>query len=348
MSLPSFGCSSSTQRCVVLLALLSLFGCLNQEPPWQPRIHEEGAWLLAVAPLASGVLATGGQPGFAPRQPGSGLLLVVPDDAAQPPLRLKSPQPGMLWWAHTLSAAPGAEVVWLCGEGGSVLRYAAKEGGPPELVAVPAATSATLYGIWAFSDDDVWAVGGDDGSPGVILHGGRNGLLEDRSVPWSGVLYKLYAADREHLFVVGSAGTLLRRVDTRWILDPPPPGLPTTERLLTAYGVSQNEVYAVGGLGAGRLLAWDGARWSLDAAGTGFDALAGLFVTNSEVLITGQRGFIARRTGASEPFAVAAPATTLDLHGALVRGQARYAVGGNLSQYRLASPQGVLLQQGAP
>jgi len=325
---------------ILRCALLLLAGCSNAAPPWQVRASDENAWFLALAPLAAKVLVAGGQPGTSAAQPGSGVVMTVPDDTADMPLRLSSPQPGMLWWVHALSP----DTAWLCGENGSVLRYSEGKSGLPELLSVPAASSATLYGIWAFSDDDVWAVGGQEGGPGVVLHGSRSGLLVDSTVPAVPVLYKLFGADRDHLFAVGQAGTLLRRVGTTWMLDP----ALVNDRLLTVFGTSASNVYAVGGLGSGRLLAWDGQRWTVDDSVADLDPLAGLYVTAEELLVAGQRGLLARRSGSSGAFEFPPPVTSLDLHGALVRGGARYAVGGNLSQFRLQPPRGVLLEQGAP
>lgn len=324
-----------------------LCGCpAPADAPWQVRHSEDSAWLLSVSALGSKVLAVGGKPGPSPTQPGSGVILAVPDDSAAAPQRLPSPQPGMLWWTHSLSTAAGAGVAWLCGESGSIVRYAEQAGAAPELRAIPSPSTATLYGIWAFSDDDVWAVGGTEGGPGVVLHGGLAGFAVDSTVPSVPILFKVFASDPGHLFVVGHAGTLLRRVGSNWTLDPYPGSAP--DRLLTVWGTSSTEVYAVGGLGSARLLAFDGQRWQLDEAVAGLVPLAGLFAAGGDVLIAGQRGLIAERHGRSGAFTVGEAATDLDLHGALGQAGAHYAVGGNLSQYGLLPARGVLLQRGSP
>lgn len=93
---------------------------------------------------------------------------------------------------------------------------------------------------------------------------------------------------------------------------------------------------------------FDGNAWSQDGAVADYDALAGLHVSSSELIIVGQRGFIATRSPSGGTFTVATSNSTLDLHGALLRGKARYAVGGNLSQFGLQAPRGALLQQGSP
>jgi hypothetical protein len=324
-------------------------GCRGGEPAWQVRFRDEQSWLLALTGLSDRLIAVGGQPGSGAGSPGVGVVLSLPDDPAVPPQTWPSPQPGMLWWAHAVdSTIAGGRIVWLCGEGGSVVRYQEQGQGPPQLQAVGSATTATLYGIWAFADSDVWAVGGSDGGPGVVLHGDRSGLTVDSSVPKVPGLFKLFASDPDHLFVVGSSGTLLRRDRGGWHLDPPL----FSDRLLTVFGTSATKVWAVGGLGAAQLLGWDGQHWQLDGAVDGLAPLSGLYATEQELLLVGQRGLIARRQSSSLPSSLPLtidPAlTALDLHAALLRGGVRYAVGGNLSLYGLKPPQGVLLAQGAP
>lgn len=325
----------------------ALGGCSPPPPPpWRVVTTDPTGWMLAVAATADRVITAGGQPGSGPGMPGQGVVTVVRGTAAATVTRLPSPQPGMLWWVHAL---PGG-AVWFAGENGSVVRYDESQLDPktqnPELRAIPTSTTATLYGIWALSDEDVWAVGGDDGQPGVILHGGRSGLTVDTTAPTVASLFKVFAADPEHLFVVGSGGVALRRSGGGWTRDP----TPTTDRLLTVWGTGPADVFAVGGLGDAQALHWDGGRWSALTT-LGLEALAGLTVAQSEVLATGQRGLVATRPQNSDADAAwqrAETPTTLDLHAAAAVDAARFAVGGNLSQYRLQPPQGVLLQRGGP
>ena len=330
-----------------LLAALTcaLLACSAPPPAWRVVTPEPTGWLLAVTATADRVLAAGGQPGAGPGRPGQGVITVVRGLAPAGVQRQPSPQPGMLWWVHAL---PGG-VAWFAGENGSVVRYDESrpdaQTGLPELRAVPTNTTATLYGVWALSDDDVWAVGGDDGQPGVILHGGRGGLTIDATAPTVGSLFKVYAAAADQLFVVGSGGVILRRSGGAWTRDP----TPTTDRLLTVWGSGPADVFAVGGLGDGQALRWDGQSWTLLAPG--LEALAGLTVAEDEVLVTGQRGLIATRPRGAADSALwqrAESPTELDLHAACAFGSSRFAVGGNLSQYQLQPPQGILLQRGAP
>jgi hypothetical protein len=330
---------SPGQRCLWLLSLSLLWGCPPPaEAPWRVASEEPSAWLLSVAVGSGEVLAAGGQPGPSSQQPGTGQLLIARDGQAR---RLGSPIPGMLWWVHALPSG----VAYLAGEGGAVLRYDPQK--PQDLVQVRTDTTATLYGIWAFSDDDIWAVGGNDGQPGVVLHGGLGGLVSERGLPTVSVLYKIWAADPERLFVVGAVGVLLRRSGGTWVRD----ASPTNDRLLTVWGDGPGEVYAVGGLSEGRALRYDGTSWSL-LPGSGpagpLEALNGVTLVGDEVLAVGQRGLVARRRRGdlTGPWQIAEPATSLDLHAAAGLGDSWFAAGGNLSQFRIMPPRGVLLQRG--
>lgn len=321
-----------------LLLSVSGAGC-DSAARWQVAHEEAGAWLLAVAPGRGEWLAVGGQPGSGPQRPGTGLVLLAAGGQVR---RLDSPVPGMLWWVHALPSG----VAYLGGENGVVLRYDPAR--PSPLAVVPTDTTATLYGLWATADDDVWAVGGDDGQPGVVLHGSAAGLTKELGLPAAGVLYKIWAADRERLFVVGATGVILRRGAGAWGRDP----APTTDRLLTVTGGSASEAYAVGGLAEARALRFDGSAWSLlpgsGPSGGTLEALAGVGVAGDELVAVGQRGLIARRHRADTtgPWQVAEPVTALDLHAAVAPVGSEVAVGGNLSQFRVSPPRGVILQRG--
>lgn len=306
---------------------------------WHPVLEvDEENWYLAVAQAGSSVIVAGGQPGNTPTAAGRGVLRMLPASAesADEGQLLKSTQPGMFWWVH----AADAQTAWLCGESGSVVRLDVPS---QTQQVIPTNTRATLYGIWAFSDDDVWAVGAVPFGAGVILHGGRGGLAPDPTAPVVGALYKLFSPAPQVLFAVGQDGTLLRRIEGTWRQDQ----APTRDRMLTVYGTGQ-EIYAVGGLGMASLFQFhaDRAEWTADRAVASFSALAGLAVSDQHILIAGERGLLAVRDRSAAPdssFSVAEPLTNLDLHGVLLTPQRAWAVGGNLSQVYLRPPRGVIL-----
>lgn len=316
-------------------------GCVAPSA-WTVDHSDDQNWFLAASALGNDLLVAGGQPGPTASQAGRGRLLIRSAGGAY--RIVESPQPGMLWWVH---APVGLSAAWLCGENGSVLRY--EPAGNGTLTAVATPSRATLYGIWAFSDDDVWAVGGESGGAGVILHGGRSGFAIDSTAPDSATLYKLWAADPEHIVVVGQDGTLLRRqsgfAGFTWIRD----SSPVRDRLLTAWGTASDAVYAVGGLGSARLLRFDGGGWQSDPAVAGLGGLAGVYSDAEQLLIAGQGGLIGSRPASAAMgtvFTVIEPLTTLDLHATVSTLGGRWAVGGNLSQYPVQPPRGIVLRQG--
>lgn len=328
----------------ILSALLGLVVSCTSPPVWTSDYSDDQNWFLAAAPRGDELLIAGGQPGPTASQAGRGRLLIRGAGPSGEYRALPSPQPGMLWWVHAPTGLPAA---WLCGENGSVLRY--EPAGSGTLTAVVTSSRATLYGIWAFSDDDVWAVGGEPGGSGVILHGGRGGFAVDSTAPATATLYKLWASDPENLVVVGQDGTLLRRVrqagGLSWIRD----ASPVRDRLLTTWGTAADAVYAVGGLGNARLLRFDGQSWQSDSAVAELSGLAGLHIDAEQLLVAGQGGLIASRAASAAPgtaLSVIEPLTTLDLHAAVSAPGARWAVGGNLSQYPVQPPRGIVLRQG--
>lgn len=326
---------------LALSALLGVAAGCTATPAWGIDHSDEQSWFLAATGLGDQLLIAGGQPGATTSQAGRGRLFLR--SASADYRTLESPQPGMLWWVHAPSSLGAA---WLCGEGGSVLRYEPSGGGTLTPIRTPG--RATLYGIWAFSDDDVWVVGGEAGGSGVIWHGGRSGFVVDSSAPATATLYKLWATDPEHLFVVGQDGTLLRRTQTTaglaWLRDP----APLRDRLLTAWGTAPDAVYAVGGLGNARLLHFDGQSWQSDPAVAELSGLSGVYLDDQQLLLAGQAGLVAARPATAPlgtAFTVAEPLTPLDLHAAVSALGARWAVGGNLSQYPVQPPRGVVLRQ---
>ena len=334
------------QRAGLTLAALAA-GCTpagtGTQPAWRQLFSDENGWVLSVSADADRVLAAGGAPETTAGQPGQGTLTIARDQG-RTITRIQSPRPGVLWWVESRTS----QVAWLAGENGTVLRATLPRPGEgePELRAVPTDTTATLYGIVALSDDDVWAVGGADGQPGVILHGSlAGGLATDRTVPAVGTIFKISGAAADTLYAVGASGVVLRRTAGGWTRDPSP----TTDRVFTVVDWGDRAL-AVGGLSTGRALRYGGGAWSMVALPEDppVPALAGVAAQGDAVFFVGQRGTIlsqgdGARPSASAPLVTQESGTTLDLHGAAAAGCTRYAAGGNLSQFRLRPPVGTVL-----
>lgn len=332
--------ASRAVRSAALGLFVAALAACRPPPHWETLTESASSWLLAVTATESEAIAVGGSPG-GPGSPGQGHVVQIPT-AGGAATELSSPQPGMLWWIHALTP----QVAWLCGEGGSVLRLERLPDGGSRLAAVPTDVTSTLYGIVALSDQDVWAVGGDEGSPGVVLHGDQTRLRSVTGLPATGVLYKLYAADPTHLYAVGSGGLVLEKRGDAWTLSQ----APTRDRLLTVHGSGADRVWAVGGLAQARLLRLLPGELREEAGSTAADgvdleALAGLWVDPAQIFVSGQRGRIASRRDGATGFTVESAPTTLDLHALFRGGDTLFAAGGNLSQYRLSPPRGVLLKR---
>lgn len=148
--------------------------------------------------------------------------------------------------------------VYAVGERGLILHYDGTA-----WTRVASNTALPLFGLWGASGDDVWIVGGDIFGPSgsaVVLRGTR-GVFEVVDLPEAltpNVLFKVHGTASDDIMMVGAGGTVLRSNGTEWRRDP----VPTREPLFSTWGRDADDVYAVGGSGAGEVLHFDGTQWS--------------------------------------------------------------------------------------
>ena len=122
---------------------------------------------------------------------------------------------GDLWWAHPVDA----NLVFLGGEGGTVLRGNATDGFVRD--ATPGAGHETVFGVWASGADDAWAVGGYAGRAGFVWHDDGSGwqrLLLPLDIPRRDdgelpPILKVWGDGEGTVWMVGGEGTILRSVD---------------------------------------------------------------------------------------------------------------------------------------
>lgn len=328
-------------------AVCALVGGGCQRPVWHVAASDGEAWMLSVTANSERILAVGGQP-EKDGKAGSGVLSFLYGTEGARLLRVKSPEEGMLWWVH----APTSRVAWTVGERGAILYLDEAIADPVTGVKVRTFVSpvkTTFYGVWAFADDDVWIVGGDEAKGGVILHGGlQAGFTQVPDVPRTGILYKVYGASKGSVFAVGAGAALLRLVNGVWILDPPP--IPANERLLAVHGRGGEDVFAVGGAGQGRLLHFTGTSSSWRVLPTpSVGALSGVYAEkDGTVLLAGQRGQLVTYLPKEERQILPEPLTQDDLHATFALDKERFAVGGNLTQFGNQTARGVILHEGDP
>lgn len=156
------------------------------------------------------------------------------------------------WWV----SGSGPNDVWMVGEHGRITHWDGKkfEDHAP-------LTTATIWGVWAASATDAWAVGGTPeggtAAPNDIVLHWDGAAWKQEALPQAlgRSLNKVWGSSSSDLYAVGEAGTVWHRKGTTWSLE----ATPATSHLLTVFGCSATDVYAVGGQD---VLHSDGATWS--------------------------------------------------------------------------------------
>jgi photosystem II stability/assembly factor-like uncharacterized protein len=163
---------------------------------------------------------------------------------------------GDLWWVQ--AHADGS--VYMSGSGANVLRY---RDGELERMPTPGLADPVVFGVWANTRDDVYAVGGAQGRDGFIWHYDGQSfrelpLPEDLPLDPSSAapgFFKVWGRATDDVWVVGASGTILRG-DARRGFDVIATG--GEDAFFTVHG-DERDVAIVGGLTNGILLEDHGA-----------------------------------------------------------------------------------------
>ncbi len=199
--------------------------------------HLDGTLLSVWGSSEKDIWAVGGPRGNA----GFGSLAVRFDGASW----RRAPTTGdtTYWWVN--GTGPGD--VWLVGEKGRITHWDGAS-----LKDLESGTTATLFGVVAFSPSDAWAVGGTPE--------GKTGAPNDVLLRWDGrswspvalprtqgrTFFKVWGQSSEDLYVVGEVATVWHKKGSEWTLESEPPR--AAGNLLTVFGCpGGGEVYAVGG-----------------------------------------------------------------------------------------------------
>jgi hypothetical protein len=134
--------------------------------------------------------------------------------------------------------------VWLVGEQGRITHWDGST-----FREDTSGTTATLFGVMAFGDDDVWAVGGTPESTSapndVVLHYDGASWKEEALPEKSGkAMFKVWGASPSDLYVVGEAGIVWHRSNGAFVREAEGVAM---NRLTTVHGCSADQVFAVGG-----------------------------------------------------------------------------------------------------
>lgn len=226
--------------------------------------------------------------------------------------RLKSGATGELWWV-----TPGfpAGTVWMAGSQGTIVK---SDGLTFQAQVTPDKTQ--LFGIFALSEKDAYAVGGDAGCQagvncGTIWH--FDGATWSKPAGLTHALmgkatwFKVWARSTTDVWVVGSASEILHFDGTAWSETPVPVA---DQQIFTVHGNSRLTV-AVGGFGAGAIFENDGSGWKIGKVAGTLPGLRGVFVPeDGRAVAVGENGTVWRRCGDTWTMETAAPEALLDFH----------------------------------
>jgi hypothetical protein len=158
------------------------------------------------------------------------------------------------WWV----TGSGPKDVWMVGEKGRMTHWDGAS-----FQEHPRVTTATIWGVWAKSPTEAWAVAGSPGQGAaapndvVLRWDGATWQLDPLPMKLDRSLNKIWGASSEDLYAVGEAATVWHRKGATWVLESQPPV--AKGNLLTVFGCSATDIYAVGGQS---VIHSDGATWT--------------------------------------------------------------------------------------
>ena len=207
-------------------------------------------------------------------------------------------------------------------------------------------TDIRLFGVWGDSASDVWYVGGRPGNNlGIVLRDDGSAIREiPLTTTASATIFKVISYGTDAVWMVGQRGAAVfydgaeyRETDTQTILP-----------LMGVHGTRSDRVYAVGGVGSGVMLAWNGTAWQ-DETPVGTPQMIGVWAVDDEtVYACGFNGNMYQRAAGGTWSKVADRLPTFqDLHAVWVDEKgAIWAVGGRLGEDPPSA--GALIRYGSP
>lgn len=316
-------------RIVLLLAGCSADAGDTGDPPgvggWTLLAEDQPAALLSVAGTAlDDVWVVGADAGAGPT------VLFFDGEAWTP---VDTGTRGDLWW---VAADARSDTVWMSGAEGRVLQHNRSTGQSVKHVLDPA---MTVFGVWAATDTDVWAVGGDieaSSDAGQVWHWdgaawAPAGIPPDAAAALA--IYKVWGRSSTDVYAVGTGGVGLHWDGAAWTSV----ATGTTRNLFTVHGTDV-AVWAVGGFGTGTVVAdsgGSGGAWA-DEAPSLAPQLNGVSASGPVPVAVGIQGAVYTRGSDGWAPDPRGAVTAYDLHS--VWGDPAggiWAVGGKLSSFPL-------------
>ena len=277
-----------------MLLSAALTGCSNgdddrqaQAAPytWSRVVHSPDAALLSIhGTSATNVYAVGADGGDGP--------IVIHWDGNDW-TKINTGLTGDLWWVNAVD-----DVVFMSGSDAHIVRY---HDGDIERMQTPGLGKHTVFGIWAASPEDVYAVGSVAGRNGFIWHYDGSAwrdlplpeaipLNANRDTP---PFFKAWGNGPKEVIIVGQGGTLLRgnAEDGFEVVN-----TPDNKTLFTVH-YANGRFYAVGG-------DTQGVLWTMHDGGVQDETpnnaglIQGIWATDTgDVWATGARGALFRKVG---------------------------------------------------
>jgi hypothetical protein len=259
--------------------LFSALACTPPGPRWEQVLAREPAGLLSIwGASARDVWVAGADP-----KDGVGPYVLHFDGAGW--TRLRTGESGDLWWVHGFADGP----VFFAGEGGRVLRH---DSGRFTRLDGPA-TSATLFGLWGATPDDLWAVGGGDTGRPLVWRsrgGAPFSVVEDFPRDLGAGLFKVWGRAPDDVWFAGGEGALVRWNGTEFLRI----STGTSAALLTVHGSATGTV-AVGGAVGGAVITQGLGAGPFALAATDAPSLSGVFVGTKSAWAVGDNGAVLLR-----------------------------------------------------
>ena len=235
------------------------------------------------------------------------------------------PNVPLLVWAYGF----GPDDVFAVGLDGAVVHY-----NGDAWQTVESGVTEDLWGIFGFSRDELWIVGGEPmaGEP-VILHFDGAGTFRRMPVDaaenrrGAHALFKVWGIDGR-LFAVGQLGLILEYDGDRWVYAPA--GAEADQDFVSLWGTAGDHIVAVGGRSNARIAVFDGSAWRTSSPPQIGGLNAVYMAEPDEAIVGGVFGYV----GAFAPSSGALQdesqdVTRLDVHAIWGDGAGRhYAVGG--------------------